>query len=204
MRVVTPMVGENSREAKQRQSPIEAAFVKYERAIRRVVGRITRCRDEIDDVTQEAFLKAMIAERQRPIDNAKAYLFEAARNTALTQRSKKIRRILEAIEDCATVDMAQNEPSVESMESIMISRERLAMFCEAVAALPPQCRKVLLMAKIDGKSHREISETLGISESTIEKHIGTGLARCAAYIRSCEQGDARAAHVAPIAVGRRT
>lgn len=184
--------GKTSSDTKENRSPIEAAFMRYELAIKRVIGRITGSRDEVDDIAQEAFLRAVIAESQRPIDNAKAYLFEAARNTALTVRAKRSRKIFEAIEDATDSNVSYDEPSIED---IMIGRERFAIFCEAVALLPTQCRKVFLMCKVYGKSHKEISGTLGISESTVEKHVGTALARCAAYLRNREQGDVGSTHM---------
>lgn len=195
------MVGRINTGARQTQSPVEAAFLRYERAIKRVIARITRSGEEIDDLAQEAFLKSVVAEKHRPIDNAKAYLFEAARNVARTERTKRMRNILQEVADSSTLDVYIDEPSTEE---IMISRERFAMFCDAVSQLPPQCRKVLLMCKVDGKSHKEISHALGISESTVEKHVGTGLARCAAYIRAHEQGGTRAAHMKPVDIRRRT
>jgi RNA polymerase sigma-70 factor (ECF subfamily) len=182
-----------------KQSPIEAAFLKYERAIKRVIGRITKSRDEIEDLAQEAFLRAVIAEKRRPIDNAKAYLFASARNLALTDISKKSRKILQIIEDSTDFDVLDNGPTVDE---VIISRERFAMFCEAVALLPPQCRKVFLMCKIYGKTHKEIAKTLRISESTVEKHIGTALARCAAFIRSREDGESASPTVKPVEIRR--
>lgn len=41
----------------------------------------------------------------------------------------------------------------------------------ALLAVPPKARQVFRLAKIENRSHREISEILGISLSTIEKHI---------------------------------
>lgn len=195
------MSGDSANRAARRPSPIEAAFLRYEHALKRVIARITQSRDEIDDLAQEAFLKSVAAEKQTSIDNAKAYLFEAARNVARTERTRRTRNILQEVEDSATLDVYVDAPS---MEEIMISRERFGMFCEAVSQLPPQCRKVLLMCKVHGKSHKEISHSLGISESTVEKHVGTGLARCAAYLRAHEQGHADTIRMKTVDIRRRT
>jgi RNA polymerase sigma-70 factor (ECF subfamily) len=176
----------------RRPSAIEAAFLHYERAIKRVIGRITGSRNEVDDLAQELFLRTVAAEAQRPIENPKAYLFEAARNIARSERASRTRRVLETIEDsieAAEADIAGRDLSAEA---VTIGRERFAMFCESVALLPPQCRKVFLMCKVYGKSHKEIAAAFGISESTVEKHITTALARCSAYIGARERGEERA------------
>ncbi len=194
-------MGEHSdKGAGLQHTPVESAFLRYERAIKRVIARITRSGDEIDDLAQEAFLKSVIAEKRHSIDDAKAYLFEAARNVARTERTKRTRSILEQVADSASLDVSSDNPSTEE---IVMSRERFAAFCEAVSQLPPQCRKVLLMCKVQGKSHKEISNALGISSSTVEKHIGTGLARCAAFISAHEQGTERPTHFRPLELRRR-
>lgn len=175
--------------AQRQPSAIEAAFLRYESAIKRVIGRITGSRNEVDDLAQELFLRTVAAEAQRPIDNPKAYLFEAARNIARTERATRTRRVLEMIEDAVEVVEADIGGRDLSAEAVTIGRERFAVFCESVALLPPQCRKVFLMCKVYGKSHKEIAAAFGISESTVEKHIGTALARCSAYIGARERGE---------------
>jgi len=182
------------------QSPVQRAFLKYERALRRVIGRITGSRDDAEDLAQDLFLRVLAAERATCIDNAKAYLFEAAKNAARSERSKRSRRVLEAIDDATLESAVDAEPSAEAVE---IGRERLALFCEAVESLPPQCRTVFVMCKVQERSYREISTALRISESTVEKHVATGLARCAAYIRRHEFGRTEVSDLKPAAARRR-
>lgn len=175
----------------RRSSAVETAFLLYERAIKRVIARITGSRTDVDDLAQELFLRTVAAEAQRTIENPKAYLFEAARNIARTERATRTRRVLDVIEDSVEAVEADLAARDLSAEAVTIGRERFAMFCEGIALLPPQCRRVFLMCKVYGKSHKEIASSLGISESTVEKHIGTALARCAAYIRAHERGEER-------------
>ena len=49
--------------------------------------------------------------------------------------------------------------------------------------LPPLCRRVFVLRKVYRLSHDEISEVLGVSHSTIEKHVAKGLIRCRDYLR---------------------
>jgi RNA polymerase sigma factor (sigma-70 family) len=186
----------------QRPSAIERAFLHHECAIKRVIGRIIGSRNEVDDLAQELFLRTVAAEAQRPIENPKAYLFQAARNIARTERAARTRRVLEMIEDSVEAAEADVAGRDLSAETVTIGRERFAMFCESVALLPLQCRKVFLLCKVYGKSHKEIAAALHISESTVEKHIRTALVRCSAYIRAHERGDDRTGR-SPILLERR-
>ena len=67
---------------------------------------------------------------------------------------------------------SRNQPGVEQQVD---GRRRLALFATAVAALPSQCRKVLVLKKIEGLSQKEIASRLGIAESTVEKHLAKAL-----------------------------
>lgn len=169
----------------ERMSPVQAAFLKYERSIKRVIGRIVRSRDTVDDLAQDVFLRVVAAEQTSQIANAKAYIFEAARNAARTERTRSTRVVVAAVEEAISLFLPD---SALSAEAVTIGQERLQLFCEAMDQLPPQCRKAFVMCKVQGRSYREISVALGISESTVEKHISVGLARSAAYIHSHEQG----------------
>jgi RNA polymerase sigma-70 factor (ECF subfamily) len=63
------------------------------------------------------------------------------------------------------------------------SRRRFESFCTAVDRLPPLCRRVFVLRKVYKLSHTEIAEVLGVSHSTIEKHVAKGLLRCRDYLR---------------------
>jgi RNA polymerase sigma-70 factor (ECF subfamily) len=52
-----------------------------------------------------------------------------------------------------------------------------------VDQLPPLCRRVFVLRKVYRLSHDEIAEVLGVSHSTIEKHVAKGLVRCRDYLR---------------------
>ena len=57
----------------------------------------------------------------------------------------------------------------------------------AIAEMPPQCQRVFIMHKVYGFKYKEISQQLGISVSTVEKHIMTGLKKCRQSVKNQEQ-----------------
>ena len=63
------------------------------------------------------------------------------------------------------------------------ARRRFESFCTAVDRLPPVCRRVFVLRKVYRLSHAEIAMVLGLSHSTIEKHVAKGLLRCRDYLR---------------------
>ena len=63
-------------------------------------------------------------------------------------------------------------------EQALERERRLATLNKAIADLPPQCQKVLVMRKIYGFTHKEVAESLHISVKTVEKHLTKGLQRC--------------------------
>lgn len=67
--------------------------------------------------------------------------------------------------------------------------QTIGVHCEAVARLPPKCRRVYLMRKVHGMSHKEIAQHMGITTTTVERHITKGIRDCARYMEE-QLGDA--------------
>ena len=62
-----------------------------------------------------------------------------------------------------------------------------------MAELTPQVRRVYLMRKVYGMSHKEISATMGIARSTVEKHLTTGIMACERYVNKRTGSDSQVA-----------
>jgi RNA polymerase sigma-70 factor (ECF subfamily) len=161
-------------------SGIYDAYTRHQAALKRFISRFLPNSHDIEDVSQETFLRAFTAEKSREIEQPKSFLFRIAKHVALTQLTRKSRQITDYLEDFDDSEVLLTEDSIEDE---LIARETLGIHCEAVAGLPPQCRRVYLMRKVYGMSHKEIAAQLGIAVSTVEKHLIKGVEQCDRYVR---------------------
>jgi RNA polymerase sigma-70 factor (ECF subfamily) len=165
------------------ETPVYEAYSRHGLSLKRFIGRFMHSSSDIEDIAQEAFLRAYAVESSRPIEQPKSFLFRIAKHLALSQLTRKARQITDYIEDSADSAVIQIEHSAEDEVS---ARQTLGLHCEAVAQLAPQCRQVYLLRKVHGFSHKEIAEQLGIAVSTVEKHLMKAVEQCDRYVRERE------------------
>jgi RNA polymerase sigma factor (sigma-70 family) len=160
---------------------LSAVFVEHQSSLKRFIAKFFSRPQDIEDVTQEAYLRAFDAEKAgEQVRSPKAFLFRIAKNVALNELARKSRLLTVYIEDSVLRDVTGEDSSTEDR---VMDEEKLAMFCRAVVTLPEQCRRAFLMRKVQGLSHKDISQRLNISVSTVEKHVASGLLRCSVYLR---------------------
>jgi len=134
-----------------------------------------------DDLVHETFASLIAYARWRDIQNVHGFAVSTLRNVVLqAARRRKIVQI-HALSDLQAVEIPDESPNAQR---IIEGRDELAMLQRLIDALPDQCGRVFKLHKIHGLSHAEIAGQLGLSISTIEKHIVKGL-------RICSEGLAR-------------
>jgi len=171
-------------DSRKSATAVSDAFLEHQTFLKKFLGRYFSRPQDIEDVAQEAFLKAYRAEKTQDVRAPKSFIFHIAKNVALQQLTKKSQLITDYIEDLANPQVVYEQQQTSSVEDTVVGHQKLAVFCEAVASLPPQCRKTFLMRKVYGLSHKEISKKLGIAISTVEKHQAIGLKRCSEFMRN--------------------
>lgn len=157
-------------------------FLENEKALRAYLGRFLSCPKDIEDVTQETFLKTFAADAKSEIRAPKSFLFTVAKHTALNENSKKCNSATVAVEDFEDTTVLIDKSQVGA-DDILDGKRKLFVFAQAVANLPPKCRQVFLLRKMEGMKVKEIARTLDISVSGVEKHIATGLVKCSQYFK---------------------
>lgn len=154
-----------------------SAYHQHLNALKRYVMRIIHIENDVDDVVQEAFMRAYKTETGGQLQQPKAYLFRVAKHVALNQMRQKINRPTDYLEDTDTVP-----GNDATLEDEVLAQERLGIHCAAVAALSPRRRKVYLMRKVYGMSHKDIADSLGITVSTVEAHLVKAYRQCHQHV----------------------
>lgn len=173
---------------------IDTAFLACESALKRYLARYLHRREDIDDMAQETYLRAYKATDKRLIEFPKAYLFKVARTVALAELSKKMQQLTDYLEDMPIEGVEGDGPVDEEL----IAEQRVTLYCDAIAELPPQCRRVFLMRKVQGLTHKEIAAALDISVSAVERNMTRGLFQFKRYVDgSDQQGRQEVQRVAP-------
>lgn len=162
-------------------SPLLAAYEQHLSALKRYVLRIIHAENDVEDVVQEAFMRAYKTESNTDIRQPKSYLFRVAKHVALNQIRQRVNRPTDYIEDSDPSSVLTSE---WTLEDEVLAQEKLGVHCMAVAALPPRRRKVYLMRKVYGMSQKSIADNLSISVSTVEGHLAKAFKECHVYVKA--------------------
>ncbi|QXI39499.1 RNA polymerase sigma factor [Pseudomonas xantholysinigenes] len=134
--------------------------------LRRYLGGRLRNPDDAADIAQSSFAQAYAHALNAPVINARALLFQAARNLCIDQYRRRTTE-LAALEDW----LVRAEPFSPSVEAIMIAREQLQHLIARIERMPRLRREVFVRVRLHGHSHREVCEALGLSAKSVELHI---------------------------------
>jgi RNA polymerase sigma-70 factor (ECF subfamily) len=138
----------------------------------RVALRLTGDPAQAEDLVQDTMLKAYRSWRQyRPGTNAKGWLLTILRNTFINAyRRRKLEPVamdLEAIEPHALYRAVESADPEGSFFGRLVDEKVL----EAVDALPPDFREVLVLSDIEGMPYAEIAQALELPVGTVKSRL---------------------------------
>jgi RNA polymerase sigma factor (sigma-70 family) len=139
--------------------------------LRRYLTTVLANSHEAQDIAHDAYLRTYTAMQGQEINQPKAFLFTTARRLALNFRIRRGNR-MRPEENTVLDRTAADTPDAAHLTMARQEREDMAA---AIARLPEGCRTVLVLRNLEGLSHQEISVRLGISCSTVEKHLSRAL-----------------------------
>ncbi|MDV6331181.1 sigma-70 family RNA polymerase sigma factor [Asticcacaulis sp. 201] len=148
----------------------DALVVRY-RAPLRGYFRRQGITDDAEDLVQEVFIRLAQAHARMHWDNPDGYVFTIASNILTDHRRKGSRRGA-GQHDELTEDLTA--PG-DTPERSLLNRDRLRQVVASLKTLHPNCYHSFILHRFENMPQAEIAKRLGLSVSTIEKHIMTAL-----------------------------
>ena len=155
----------------------ELLVVKYQRRVERLISRLIRDSAEVEDVAQEAFIKAYRALPQFRGESAfYTWLYRIAVNTAknfLVSQGRRPRPLADAPaeDDGESFDAADVVEDINTPDAVLHSRQVAETVNAAIESLPPDLRTALTLREIEGLTYEEIAEAMDCPIGTVRSRI---------------------------------
>jgi RNA polymerase sigma-70 factor (ECF subfamily) len=149
---------------------------KYQRKIFRLLSRLIRDPTEIEDVAQEAFIKAYRALPNFRGESAfYTWLYRIAINTAknyLVSLGRRAPTTTEAdIEDAETFDDGDHLRDLNTPDSMLLTKQVAEAVNRAIDQLPEDLRTAIVLRELEGLSYEEIAESMRCPIGTVRSRI---------------------------------
>ena len=158
----------------------EMLVVKYQRRIERLIGRMVRDSDLVQDIAQETFIRAYRAIPQFRGESAfYTWLYRIAVNTAKKalmdlKRDPLVTETALAAKDDEGDETSRVENELsdgETPDALLASKEIAQAVNDAVAALSEDLRQAITLREIEGLSYEEIADVMNCPIGTVRSRI---------------------------------
>jgi RNA polymerase sigma-70 factor (ECF subfamily) len=164
------------------QRAFELLVVRYQRRVERLIGRMVRDSDLVEDIAQETFIRAYRALAQfRGDAQFYTWLYRIAVNTAKKQLLELKRDPLVYQSQMKTGDDDETSGTerelnagvadTETPEAVLASKEIAEAVNAAMEALPEELRNAITLREIEGLSYEEIAQALDCPIGTVRSRI---------------------------------
>jgi RNA polymerase sigma-70 factor (ECF subfamily) len=144
----------------------------HEASLVRYLKRIWPNHEEVPDLRQEIYVRVYEAAKHARPRFPKSFLFSTARHL-ITDRVRRARVVsIEAAGDLQDLNVLIDDVSPERR---LHARQELKQLSNAFGLLPPRCREVVWLRKVDGISQSEVAQRLNISTRTVEFQVQKGM-----------------------------
>ena len=150
---------------------LNTLFAEYYQKLCGFAYTFLRNQEEAEECVADVFVNIWKSRKSLFIEKSvKAYLYTCVRNAVLAA-IKKRNPLMDSIDALMVSPEYTNNTEQEILHAELQHEIEIA-----VESLPPRCKQVFLMSRIESLSYKTISEILGISEKTVENHLVKALA----------------------------
>ncbi len=173
------MAAEDSTNRQRRSADanaLEAFARRYTPALRRYFRKRESRPADIDDLIQEVFTRVAKRTGDDEIQQPEAYLLRAASNVWRDFLRKKQTHLASVHEE---FDDEQLLHGSESPEHMLQGQQAVEAVIAALNELPERSRQVFVLCRVEGMRQRQVASRLGVSVSSVEKHMIRAVAHLA-------------------------
>ena len=151
--------------------------IKYQRRLARLLSRFIRDPAEVEDITQETFIKAYRALPSFRGDSAfYTWLYRIGVNTAknfLVSQGRKLPATVNGFgtEEVENFEGADQLREVNTPESELMGKQVAQTVNQALEALPEELRTAIVLREIEGLSYEEIADIMNCPIGTVRSRI---------------------------------
>lgn len=153
-------------------------FVDLHPTLQRIVTYRTGSRHVAQDLTQDIYFRILNLANQFPThDDARNYLIRVAMNasTDYVRTEQRRSQLLKG-----TYELFENH--MPTPEENLNYDQKIKQIDEALSSLPEKSREILYMSRIEGMTHAQIAEKLGVSRSLVEKYAVKAVLHCREFL----------------------
>jgi len=160
------------------EQAFELFFRKYFARLCTYANKVLNDPEEAREITQEAFIKIWEGREEiDPEESLKSYIFKITRNLCINKlRKRKVESKYAELYKYVYVENLE----ISGLETIL-GKELEDNLVHSIGKLPPECRKVFELSRVEGLKYKEIACTLNISVKTVEAQMSKALR----VLRSC-------------------
>ncbi len=170
-----------------KQHAFKELMRRYHDAIYHLIYRMIYDKEEIEDLTQETFIKAFASLSNFNDQYAfSTWLYKIATNHCIDYIRKRklqtfsINKGLESEEQEYSYELP--DPSSET-DKTLIEHQRKSMINEAIDALPEKYRRVIILRHREEKDYQEIAKIVHLPVGTVKAHLFRGRELLNRYLR---------------------
>lgn len=158
--------------SKGSRKAFESLYMRYSYLVERFVGALVKDPVATDDITQNIFMNLWTRREKLPKEcrSFRSWLFTVSRNAVYDwfRRQDKLQKI--SIDSVDVSGMPARD-----MNKVMDDAELLNLVNVAISNMPEKRKQIFVLSREKGMKNAEIAELLGVSEKTVEYHIGKAL-----------------------------
>ncbi len=155
------------------ESAFKELYCRYWKHLYAFAYNRVRNREVAEEIVQDFLTNFWLNRHKLNIQSSfEGYIYTSIKNLVLNYFAREARKsqLLENIS--MTVSALDN-----STEELIMLHELRSVITREVSQLPVKCRSVFELSRLENKSNKEIAQTLGISEKTVEGHLSKAIKR---------------------------